>query len=117
MKMMGFREIPKLDGLPSVLSERVRTMAVMFGHGLPQVSLAAMATKASVTPTSVVMLVALLVFLRSFYYRYIHPLSKVPGMDSLCRGSGEDTTLSCQQVRFWPRSLVCGMLARVMTWR
>src|SRR6516162_7367493 len=98
MKMIGFREVPKLDGLLPVWPSPVRTMVMNFGHGLPQGSLAAMATKASVTPTSVVMLVALLVFLRSLYYRYIHPLSKVPGMDSLCQGSGEDTTLSCQQV-------------------
>lgn len=64
-------------------------MAVIFGHDLPQVSLAAMATRVSVTPTSVMIFVALLVFFRSVYYRYFHPLSKVPGMESPCRESDE----------------------------
>jgi hypothetical protein len=86
MKMFGFQGISKLESLPSVSPTPVQTMAVMFRHGLPQASLAAMATRASVTPTSVVLFVALLVLLRSLYYRYIHPLSKVPGMDSLCQG-------------------------------
>ena len=32
----------------------------------------------------------------------------------LVSGKGEDETLSCQQVRFWPQSLVCGMLDRIV---
>lgn len=83
-------------------------MAVIFGHDLPQVSLAAMATRVSVTPTSVMIFVALLVFFRSVYYRYFHPLSKVPGMESPCRESDEKITLNCRQVRFWRQSLVYG---------
>jgi hypothetical protein len=59
----------------------VRTMSLMFGHDIPLFNLAAMLSRPSITGISVLVFVAVVVLFRSTYYRYFHPLSKVPGTE------------------------------------
>ena len=63
----------------ALFSTSVRTMPLMFGHDIPLFDLAAMLSRPSITGISVLVFVAVVIFLRSTYYRYFHPLSKVPG--------------------------------------
>jgi len=60
-------------------SMSVRTLPLMFGHDIPLFNLAAMLSRPSITGISLLVFVAVVIFLRSTYYRYFHPLSKVPG--------------------------------------
>lgn len=54
-------------------------MQVMFGHNVPHFGFAAMHSRPNIAPTSVILIFAVLTFLRSIYYRHLHPLAKVPG--------------------------------------
>jgi hypothetical protein len=85
-------------------------MPVMFGHNMPEFDFAAMPSRPSITPTSVIISIAVVTFLRSAYYRHFHPLSKVPGIDSRCQKCDARIALSHQQVHSWPQSLVYGTL-------
>jgi hypothetical protein len=59
----------------------VRTAPLVFGHDMPLFDSAAMLSRPSTIGISVLVFVAVVIFLRSTYYRYFHPLSKVPGTE------------------------------------
>lgn len=61
-------------------------MTLMFGHDIPLFDLAATLSRPSITAISVLVFVAVVIFLRSTYYRYFHPLSKVPGNRAVILG-------------------------------
>jgi hypothetical protein len=72
----------------------IRDASVLFGRNMPQFNIAAMLPTPSLTLTSVAILIAVVAILRSAYYRYFHPLSKVPGTECPRGKRGDNIALS-----------------------
>ena len=98
----------------SPLSMVFRIASLISGKDVPRFELTAGYSRLGATPTLVLFLIAAVIFLRSVYYRYLHPLSKVPGIKQshqvreICRA-----VLSSKQVHSWHQSLEYGTFTQI----